>query len=509
MSTLARAVGSGSQSDIVSVLSYGIVTGGTADQGPALQALLTLLPATAVVRFPRQANAYVVKSSVTPKAGQRLISDGAVIDSTGYNGAVFDLTSGIDDVEFNGLSFIGPNVQGTSRAIRTVAARTIVRGCRFQYFWGGGVILGGVEAEVSGCTFREVQNKVTPTEGDYGCVAIGSTGARNIVENNVFSGFQYSAISIFAAVGNIIRGNIITATGFPALSMGIYALDGASHNVIANNTISGLGNEGIVFVAASATMEHNLIEGNHLQDCVYAGISLEGPGAVYNTIRGNTYKVTGLGTGVTCDHGILIDGGDLNYVEGNTVVSDGTQLLAGVRMLNTPAENSIIGNTVTGASDTGMIVAGTRLVCQSNRVKDCPTGIRFSFATESVIAENMVSGATVDSIVSGSTVTGAVVRNNKIGRKVNVTCDQYGNRVGTADYEGTVTLVAGAATITSFAIAAANSVSATVELYRETAGGTPGALYVVSKNTGVSPGTANIASTSATDTSVVRWRVTR
>lgn len=419
---LAPLSSGGWYSRSVSVRDHGARGDGLADDRAAIQRAIDAATPGTAIRFPK--GTYKVGGQIRLRSHVGLIGENATIDSRAYERSAVVL-DGVTGVEVSGLAFVGPTTPGQySRAIdlRGGAKRNLIRGNRFRHYYGGAVVVNGSENTVRDNVFEEVNNAPPESGAHYGSIHLFK-GERNVVIGNEIRDFDFSGISVYASNGNrIVDNEIVARAGFPSKSMGIYALAGSSHNLIERNRIVGLRNECIVLVSNDATgdVTGNVVRGNHVSDCVYAGIGLQSNGRYEvrgNHVEDNRIDTPGL-TDRVMDHGILLVGAEENRVVGNDVRSDGRRALAGIRALQDPDRNVVEGNTIRGVRDVGIFATGDGTRWIGNTVRDAPIGIRLDHASGAVVSGNDVSGTTSASILVLGHATDVQVTANLLDRPV-------------------------------------------------------------------------------------------
>ena len=199
-------------------------------------------------------------------------------------------------------------------------------------------------------------------------------GGTTAAQRNVISGNNSDGIEINGASGTIIEGNYIglTADGSTDLGnsrTGVYIHSGATSTTIGGtttsrrNVISGNNVDGVEI----NNSDGNTVSGNYIgldaTGALDRGNSFDGvwlnSGADSNTIGGNTAAERNVISGNN-DHGVYVNGGDGNIIQGNYIGTDqgGTVDLGntddGVEVDN-GATNTTIGGTTSG---TGNLISG-------------------------------------------------------------------------------------------------------------------------------------------------------
>jgi parallel beta-helix repeat protein len=167
---------------------------------------------------------------------------------------------------------------------------------------GGGIRLNDVHG-------ARIENNTTNDEAigidirDSGAVTV----TRNTAVNNSAWGVDFVRTTDSEVSSNTLKDNVRWCTWgsgvvAPGCDAGAVMLqDGASRNVVKDNTISGQNGNG-VFIKAHATPcgDDNLIQGNQITDALYNGIELgfcSGNKIVSNTITGNGSTYVGVSFG--------------------------------------------------------------------------------------------------------------------------------------------------------------------------------------------------------------------
>jgi hypothetical protein len=213
------------------------------------------------------------------------------------------------------------------------------------------------------------------------------------------------------------------------------------------------------------------------------------------------------------------DGGSLitkdNVIVNNVIVGiDDTgvsQMTAGIMRFGAGvSRNRVSGNFIQNVAGTAIETPGNFSLVTDNSIDDCATGIKVS-QQDSLIENNSIINASVQSVLLDGNVSNSVIRNNIWDIKYGLgtpTGDGYlvtGNTFIGETFFGVTTLVAGTRTVTAAAMDPTIS-DGRVQIWRTTNGasGTPGILSVT-----LNPGSDQftITSSSATDTSQVQWQI--
>ena len=411
-----------------------------------------------------------------------------IISGNYLNGIFFGTSSKSNLVAGN---YIGPNAAGTAALTNSDSGITISANSSYNVVGGTNTaarnIISGNHGR--GILIRDAGTTGTWVVGNYiGTTASGlarlpndqlgvdllnisSTiiggvvpGAGNLISGNTGSGV---AISDSTGSGNQILGNYIgtDATGLVTLSNsqhGVIILN-VSNNIVASNTISGNGQNGIYIVGTNAT--GNTVSANFIGTSVtglgrvgnsLSGVRLESPGntiggtnaTARNLISGNTNNgvyLFGAGTsnnlvagnyiGTALDGtnalpnaigGVGIDGAPRNQLGGTiaaarNIISGNDQHGIYIRT-NSAAANTIQGNYVgTDFTGTKKVANGNYWVANGNN-SDVAGGIDIGYAPTNQIG-GIVSGA--GNVISGNWRGGIFI--GEVGASNNVI---QGNFIG-------------------------------------------------------------------------------
>lgn len=420
---LAPASG-GNFSRTISVTEHGATPNDNTDDTQAIQRAIDAASRGTAIRFPR--GTFRLNSTVRLKSGVALVGDGTTFDTRGNEGSAL-LGDGVSGVEIRGISFIGPRTpERYSRAIelRSGSSGNVIRDNSFNGYIGGGVVFRSSNGNtIRDNTFEEVNNAPPERGAHYGSIHLHRSD-RNVITGNQITDFDWSGISLYGASGNRIANNRIQArAGFPRESMGIYILAGATGNLIENNEVGGARHECIVLISNNdiGHVRENVVRGNRFRDCSYAGISLQKNGSydvTDNSIENNQVEAFAMGAEGQMDHGILLVGADNNTFVGNTIRSDGDQMLNGIRLQSNASGNVFANNRIDDVDSTGISVNAPNNRFVANVVERTPTGIHLVNAPNSVVTDAVVLSASRNSILATEGATGSEITGNQVSRPV-------------------------------------------------------------------------------------------
>jgi len=289
---------------------------------------------------------------------------------------------------------------------------------------------------------------------------IGGTGSGqgNLISGNTDTGLVIGNTS--ASNNNVVEGNYIgtNAAVLAALANGQVGIDvfHSSGDLISNNVVSANTDQGIYVndvdgPCSSITISQNFVGtnaagtaalGNGLQGIRISGgsnITIGGIG-VGNVISGNGASIsTGGASGIRLDNNGSGASSQGVLIEGNKVGTDVTGTVAipnsvdGIRLI--PAIDTTIGGTAMGAgnlisgntidgiqvqnSSSGTVIEGNIIGLVAGGTSALPNsnyGIETLFgATGTVIADNVISGNTLEGISLGNSSLDSLVQGNLIG----------------------------------------------------------------------------------------------
>lgn len=494
------------------VLDYGAAGDGVTDDTSAIQAALNST-AKAIV-FPQGKTFFVTAELTSTVAGRTIWGYGATITT--------DATIAAAD-----------NVLVVSGSNSTVAGLTITGDA-------GVTLCSGLRIE-TGSFITAVENHISDFENGAG-ISTDNAGTGHVISNNFldncspvsFGGNQYGSIHI-RADNSVVSGNRITNNALTGIS-----LFGASYVSITDNYIEGKAAlatvGGIIFdgLTIGCVIDGNIINTGDVEGIQIAGsITTYGAASRDHTVSNNTVvnsdysaitlfaaqadSVTNINV---CGNNLKTDGTTGRGIELNRVSKiniTGNYIYGydvGLNVVNSSPDVNLSGNFFENQTTTGVQVYGSKWNVSGNKIVGNGTttvGVRFnasSFGGEQMITGNQISNCDTGLIgtFSGSFRT-YVYCNHFLDNTTDYSLtSQTTNSVNYNTFDevlsGTVTLVAGAATVNSTVLAAEDK----IVLTKKTAGGTAGAVYVNTRTNGAG---FTIASTSGLDTSTIAWELVR
>ena len=157
----------------------------------------------------------------------------------------------------------------------------IVRGNVIENFGTTASFTYGIDLEASGTTSNTLggnlidSNIVRSSNDDVG-IAIGA-GPNNLLTNNTITGLGQTGIVVQTS-GNRFSGNVISSNSGSGVSIRCNAGCIGDHNVLERNTVTQNGISGVSIDGNSTLIDDNLIEGN------------TGYGISFSSGTGNTYR---------------------------------------------------------------------------------------------------------------------------------------------------------------------------------------------------------------------------
>ena len=296
---------------------------------------------------------------------------GVYINSTSTIGAINNLVEG---------NFIGTNATATAALGNQ----------------GAGVRL---DSSLGGINKNNTIGGITTTAG---------TGAGNVISGNAGNGVE---LDNTGTTNNTVEGNLVgtDASGTAKLGNaqdGVVIQSGAS-----NNTVGG-----------TDPGARNVISGNDTTGTGFFGVYLKDSGTDGNVVAGNFIgtDITGTAALGNIDGGVLIEFGATNNTIGGTAAGarnliSGNQQGDGVGVADASG-NMIVGNFI-GTDVSGTVALGN----QGGGAASGGNGVLFEDVSNSLIADNLISGNDGTGIFFLSSVTGVsgnVIQGNKIGTDV-------------------------------------------------------------------------------------------
>jgi titin len=333
-----------------------------------------------------------------------------------------------------GNSFSGVGISGGSGSNTvggtTAAARNIISAN------GSGSLGDGVSI------FSSANGNVV--EGNFiGTDATGHSALPNAVSGvGISSGQNNQVGGTVSGAGNLISGN---------QTVGVNLFGSATNNSVLANTI-GTDVSGTVAVANSTGVNinnganHNTVAGNEISGNSTQGIAIFGNGTVTNVIQGNAIGTDPTATqAVPNGIGILISQGAAGNMVGGTNAGNGNHISgnlgSGVAILGNTTENNVllgnfIGTDVSGSQPLGNLDSGVTIAqgARYNTVGGTDSG-----------AGNVLSGNFLYGIDLFLSATGNCVEGNMIGTDVSGTA-AVPNGYGIGIYSGANNNVIGGAT---------------------------------------------------------------
>ena len=483
------------------------------------------LDSTAKVVVFEEGTSYAITSELpTAVENRTIIGYGATLTSTSAVGG----ENVVIAVKAHYTSIYGLTITGNSASngigieeLAGVSDFCRIEGCNISGFTDGGAILTRNTPKGHFIVNNVIDNCEPGTAGgQYGSIQCNASGS--VVSGNRITTTKQTGISVQgggSGSNNIrIANNFIEWDGGSSTDSGGIIIDGTADScVISGNTILGGRVEGIQIATSGTYVSSNhVIANNVVKDCDVSGITLYSATTVGNLrrimISGNMLSYEGSPSGSPASAGLELVGGKFvnfsaNYVNGYdkgvAVATPSPDITINGNTFNANATVGIqihghywnvTGNQIEGvlATTSGLTfnattTAGNQLV-EGNLVKNCATGIvgTFDNANPVFIRNNYFFGNTADYTYSGDRPD-----------------NSRDNIFDTTQLSGEATLVAGSANVTTTRLLDDDE----IVLALKTAGGTPGAPYIYSKNAGGELFT--IKSTNGSDTSIYYWQIMR
>lgn len=241
--------------------------------------------------------------------------------------------------------------------------------------------------------------------GGYGLTTV--SGAHQNIANNIFTGFDTTALAIALEVeshctanGNTFKSgrvNFIEKCIFTGnrVTMGAYTgvsaiTDGAGNCIIANNFIAGAAQLSTTGVTVSSGFDRTQILGNHIES-VTTGISIAAATCDQVTIANNNFTMSGITTAIS-------DSGTGTDIIGNTG-TDANLEKRHLYLKNTSGATINAGNVVTIKA----VAAGNEITTSTTAGDNKVIGMAVASITNTAFGLVQVSGKTTLLTVNGTT----------------------------------------------------------------------------------------------------------
>lgn len=241
--------------------------------------------------------------------------------------------------------------------------------------------------------------------GGYGLTTV--SGAHQNIANNIFTGFDTTALAIALEVeshctanGNTFKSgrvNFIEKCIFTGnrVTMGAYTgvsaiTDGAGNCIIANNFIAGAAQSSTTGITVSSGFDRTQILGNHIES-VTTGISIAAATCDQVTIANNNFTMSGITTAIS-------DSGTGTDITGNTG-TDANLEKRHMYLKNTSGATINAGNVVTFKS----VAAGNEITTSTTAGDNKVIGMAVASITNTAFGLVQVSGKTTLLTVNGTT----------------------------------------------------------------------------------------------------------
>jgi hypothetical protein len=352
-------------------------------------------------------------------------------------------------------------------------------GCRVAngesgVFAEGGSVPGSY-IKIIGCHAESITNIGFGVGGESGAESNGRAVINGNTALNCATGILASGPHS-AIVGNVLEG--ITLNGISLEGSGDFEQKGAqivANDIIMASAATGAGiianrkGESFTTAASCISIANNMLDGNKA-------------GSYGISIRGRCQVISVIGNQIC------------NWSKsGVRVGANGNASPLEIQIVDNDIRNNNQGKNAVGVNSVGIAIEKSteKVLIQSNRVTDDQAE---KTQTHALLWQSEATrGRIYDNDFSGNSTGGKTVAfdANTIYR---------GNIDAEAAYQGSVTLVAGEATVETAAVLKDSQ----LDLGCRKPAGTPGALFVTEKTEGSK---FKIKSTSATDTSEVRWTI--
>lgn len=281
----------------------------------------TTIHATPATAAPQRA---VVKCGTVITQSTTLTADVGPCSSDG-------LIVGADNItlDLGGFGVIGrANRTGDGVGIRLPGRTNVtVRNGRVINFDAGVAIEGGSSNTLTQLLVKD--NIGTTKRGDFGDgIAVSSSSANTIVDNDVIHNGPYDGIGLFGpSSGNTIQDNVVSENNVPQTGDDGIRIEGpgAQNNIVQGNTVTGNTLDGIAIFSDQGT--GNLNTGNVI---------------VGNTVSANGFGILGARPGDGIRTFLRANGNTIQ----NNVVQDNAG--SGILVPNGSLNNQILTNTSTG-----------------------------------------------------------------------------------------------------------------------------------------------------------------
>jgi parallel beta-helix repeat protein len=480
---------------------------------PSLQAALTAATGNELVI---DAN-ITITAQVTIPTGTRVTQKNGSTITANVSEIALLIDTSATNVDIDGLIIAGTHSRSISTAFSSGCSNIRVRNCVISgaTLAGAGYTSGIFMDGVSNVWIENnrVKDCGAGIASGYGGITfyVSANTYLHIKGNRVESAVALFGIACFATSFSEITGNIVSGMKTGAGNnngYGIMVYDNAgsitNDNVISNNVVASTEGTGIYVVDANrVTISNNVCKFNGLVQTdatlPVGGIAVNGPNCSKITVTGNSIGNCG-------KDGVVVSAVSTCTISGNSIANSAQH---GVHLRGADYNISVTANTVIGCTGRGIfddVTAKTNVSITGNSVYGCTSsGIEINGSTQSTISANTSKNNSLYGLVANgdnNVYTNNVLIGNTTGSWTGTltTSVKRGNKYSSGASQGAVTLVAGAATVSTAEIQSTDIVL----LSRGAIGGTMGVLAARSLTTGVS---FLIDSTSGTDTGQVFWEI--